>query len=360
MSLDLESMLKAILESQERVISRSSTSCERAYEPTTSLEYQPHGDFGQGHQYRYGERHQPWDLEYEEEEETNFPQDSNEEDITNMLEKLLENQERGRIEMERQLDSLSNKIDANGKTLSSRLDRVVAHVKSFNNNISHVIEDQEESATPLHNANTYEAHTTYMECDFEEDAQLEDDFQHEAEEPIYKFKSLSECMVDENLIIRSEEQTKTMTFMSHYANIDEEEVGFVENTLEDLGDENLVVECVEETKESLVFINEFLSEEETRVIPVAKEEAKGEESVENQMNYIKESSEEVQEEESPVEKPFQNHFGILSTKELKRDDPRKIPFEEIRMNEFRGWFYDEYDPGDHGCLDKAFCGPPLA
>ncbi|KAF3511851.1 hypothetical protein F2Q69_00004594 [Brassica cretica] len=129
MSLDLESMLKAILESQERVISRSSTSCERAYEPTTSLEYQPHGDFGQGHQYRYGERHQPWDLEYEEEED-NFPQDSNEEDITNMLEKLLENQERGRIEMERQLDSLSNKIDANGKALSSRLDRVVAHVKS--------------------------------------------------------------------------------------------------------------------------------------------------------------------------------------------------------------------------------------
>ncbi|KAL0854298.1 hypothetical protein Bca101_059450 [Brassica carinata] len=47
-----------------------------------------------------------------------------------------------------------------------------------------------------------------------------------------------------------------------------------------------------------------------------------------------------------MDKPFDYHFGLLSTKELIVDDPRKVPFEEIRINEFRGWFYDEYDPGD--------------
>ena len=57
MSLDLESMFKAILEGQERMISRSSTYCDRAYEPTTQLEYQPHGNLGQESQYGYGERY---------------------------------------------------------------------------------------------------------------------------------------------------------------------------------------------------------------------------------------------------------------------------------------------------------------
>ena len=109
MSFDLESMLKTTMESQEMMIPRSSTSFERAYESTTSLEYQPYGDRGQGNQYRYGEKHQPWDLEYEE-QEANFPQVSNEEKITNMLEKLLENQERRMIEMERQFDSLYQDI----------------------------------------------------------------------------------------------------------------------------------------------------------------------------------------------------------------------------------------------------------
>ena len=66
-----------------------------------------------------------------------------------MLEKLLENQERGKNEMKKQLDPLSTKIDANGKAFSSRLDGVVAHVKSFNNNISQMIEEQEESTTHL-------------------------------------------------------------------------------------------------------------------------------------------------------------------------------------------------------------------
>ncbi|KAF3609191.1 hypothetical protein DY000_02049292 [Brassica cretica] len=96
MSLDLESMIKAILESQERMISRSSTCCERAYEPSTSLEYQPHGDFGQRRQYGYGEGYQPWDIDYEE-QAAKFPQDSSEENITNMPVKLLENQKKGRI-----------------------------------------------------------------------------------------------------------------------------------------------------------------------------------------------------------------------------------------------------------------------
>ncbi|KAF3524656.1 hypothetical protein F2Q69_00047906 [Brassica cretica] len=153
-----------------------------------------------------------------------------------------------------------------------------------------MIEDQEESATPLHNANTYEAHTTYMECDFERDAQLEDKFQQEAEEPIYEFESLSECTVDENHILRSEEQAETVTFMSYYTNIDEDEVRLVENTLEDLGDDILVVECVEETRESLVFINKLTPEEKTHVLPVAKDEAKGEESTENRAICTEESS----------------------------------------------------------------------
>ena len=97
------------------------------------------------------------------------------------------------------------------------------------------------------------------------------------------------------------------------------------------------------------------------VLPVAKEEAKGEESTENRAICTEESSKEVEEEESPVDKSFENKFGIiLSTKELKVDDPKVIPFEKIRMNEFKGWFYDEYDPGDQGCCNKAFCGPSLA
>ena len=198
-----------------------------------------------------------------------------------------------------------------------------------------------------------------MECDFERDAQLEDKFQQEAEEPIYEFESLSECTVDENHILRSEEQAETVTFMSYYTNIDEDEVRLVENTLEDLGDDILVVECVEETRESLVFINKLTPEEKTHVLPVANDEAKGEESTENRAICTEESSKEVEEEESPVDKSFENNFGILSTKELKVDDPKVIPFEEIRMNEFRGWFYDEYDPGDQGCCNKDFCGPSL-
>ena len=95
------------------------------------------------------------------------------------------------------------------------------------------------------------------------------------------------------------------------------------------------------SQESLVLINELLHEEETHVIPLTKEGAKGEESTGNRVIYTEESSKEVQEEESPVDRPFENYFGILSIKELKVDDPRKIPFKEIRMNEFMGWFYDE-------------------
>ena len=129
-----------------------------------------------------------------------------------------------------------------------------------------------------------------MECDFERDAQLEDKFQQEAEEPIYEFESLSECTVDENHILRSEEQAETVTFMSYYTNIDEDEVRLVENTLEDLGDDILVVECVEETRESLVFINKLTPEEKTHVLPVAKDEAKGEESTENRAICTEESS----------------------------------------------------------------------
>ena len=114
-----------------------------------------------------------------------------------------------------------------------------------------------------------------MECDFERDAQLEDKFQQEAEEPIYEFESLSECTVDENHILRSEEQAETVTFMSYYTNIDENEVHLVEDTLEDLGDDILVVECVEETRESLVFIYKLTPEEKNACAPCSQGRSKG-------------------------------------------------------------------------------------
>uniref|UniRef100_A0A1J3JEZ7 Retrotransposon gag domain-containing protein n=1 Tax=Noccaea caerulescens TaxID=107243 RepID=A0A1J3JEZ7_NOCCA len=61
--------------------------------------------------------------------------------------------------------------------------------------------------------------------------------------------------------------------------------------------------------------------------------------------------------EAPFEKieypyvplPYEPNFpfaGVISANEVSLEDPMKPPFEEIRMKEFRGWFYDEYDPGD--------------
>ncbi|KAF3524730.1 hypothetical protein F2Q69_00047907 [Brassica cretica] len=144
----------------------------------------------------------------------------------------------------------------------------------------------------------------------ERDAQLEDKFQQEAEEPIYEFESLSECTVDENHILRSEEQAETVTFMSYYTNIDEDEVRLVENTLEDLGDD--ILPRMKQRVKSLRRIEQS--------------------ALKNRAICTEESSKEVEEEESPVDKSFENNFGILSTKELKVDDPKVIPFEEIRMN----------------------------
>ncbi|KAF2559660.1 hypothetical protein F2Q68_00016595 [Brassica cretica] len=110
---------------------------------------------------------------------------------------------------------LFTKIYANGKALSSRLDGVIAHVKSFNNNISHMIEDQEESIIPLYNINTYEEHTMDMEIDVEEDVQIKDGFQQEAEDSIHELEVLLGCMVDEKLVIRYEEQVEPIAFMGY-------------------------------------------------------------------------------------------------------------------------------------------------
>ena len=345
MSLDLESMFKAILESQERMISRSSTYCDRAYEPTTQLEYQPHGNLGQESQYGYGERYQPWALEYEE-QEVKSPQASNEEHITNMLEKLLENQERGRLEIQSQMSSLSTKVDAHGKTLSSRMDETITHVKSINNKLSHIIEDQEESITPLYNTNTCEECSMDMEIDVEEDMHLKDGFQQEAENSIHELDLLLGCMVDENLGQRYEEQVEPAPFKSNSTRSKDEELSLVGRIFEDLCDDGLVVECIEEIREISLVMDEFSIKEETHVKFTSKEGTRGDESRENQVIHIEESLKDMHQEDSPMDKPFAYHFGILSTKELIVDDPRKVPFEEIRMNEFRGWFYDEYDPGD--------------
>ena len=248
--------------------------------------------------------------------------------------------------MEKQLDSLSTKIDANGKALSSRLDGVVAHVKPFNNNISHMIEDQEESTTPLYNTNTYEEYTMDMEIDVEEDVQIKDGFQQEAEKSIHELEVLLGCMADEKLVIRYEEQNEPIASMGYSTRSNDKEVSLVERSLEDLCGDGLIVECMKKTREISFVMDEFSTKEEMHVKLISKKRTRGEESKENQVINIEESPKEVQEEGFPMDKPFDKHLGILSTKKLIVDDPRKIPFEDIRMNEFRGWFKDEYDPGD--------------
>ncbi|KAF3536862.1 hypothetical protein F2Q69_00024429 [Brassica cretica] len=106
-------------------------------------------------------------------------------------------------------------------------------------------------------------------------------------------------------------------------------------------------------------MDEFSTKEEMHVKLTSKKGTRGEESKENQVLHIEESPKGVQEVGFPMDKPFDKHLGILSTKKLIVDDPRKIPFEEIRMNEFRGWFYDEYDPGDLGFSKKVYMGQEL-
>ena len=46
-----------------------------------------------------------------------------------------------------------------------------------------------------------------------------------------------------------------------------------------------------------------------------------------------------------VDSMLDKKLGI-TTNYLSIAEPRKILSEQIRMKEFRGWFYDEYDPGD--------------
>ncbi|KAF3607082.1 hypothetical protein DY000_02048961 [Brassica cretica] len=103
---------------------------------------------------------------------------------------------------------------------------------------------------------------------------------------------------------------------------------------------------MKKTREISLVMDKFSTKEEMHVKLTSKKRTRGEESKENQVIHIEEYPKEVQEEDFPMDNPFDKHLGILSTKKLIVDDPRKIPFEEIRMNEFRGWFYDEYDPGD--------------
>lgn len=84
--------------------------------------------------------------------------------MSNMLNKLLEDQERRENEMKRQIDSLSTKIDGNNKALSSKFDGVIIHVKSINNKLTQMIED-------------CEAHTMDLEGDVEEDVQIKNETQ---------------------------------------------------------------------------------------------------------------------------------------------------------------------------------------
>lgn len=91
-----------------------------------------------------------------------------------MIMQLLERQER-------QFDSLSATIDAIDKDLCSKTSRVITHAESNNNKITQGTEGQIEECIPLYNNNSYGAHTTYMECDYEED-----EIQQEAEESMHE------------------------------------------------------------------------------------------------------------------------------------------------------------------------------
>lgn len=93
-----------------------------------------------------------------------------------------------------------------------------------------------------------------------------------------------------------------------------EEVSLVGRVFEDLCEEGLIVECMDEIKDTSLVMNEFSTKEEMHVKLTSKKRTKGEEYKENQVIYIEKSPEEVQEEDSPMNKPFNNHFGILSTK----------------------------------------------
>ena len=142
--------------------------------------------------------------------------------------------------------------------------------------------------------------------------------------------------------------------MGYSTRSNDKEVGLVERSLEDLCGDGLIVECMKKTREISLVMDEFSTKDEMHVKLIAKKGTGGEESKENQVIHIEESLKEVQEEGFPMDKPFDKHLGILSTKKLIVDDPRKVTFEEIRMNEFRGWFYDEYDPGDPSFGKRVF------
>ncbi|KAG7599418.1 hypothetical protein ISN44_As06g036010 [Arabidopsis suecica] len=289
MSSYMNSMLKLILEEQERGIVWSPTSYQGAYEPSTSREYQPNGNYAQGNQCGYGERFQSSEMNCYYGALYSSPI-SNEEENYNLLKLILEEQEK----YNESLRMIDTEIGA--WTPGSRVFEAT-HVEPINNNLTRWIEEQEEECIPLSETKTKEVLPNDIGEVFEENAQIKDEFLREAKESIREFELLLEYTVDENLVVRYKEQVEPVAILSYSTKSNEKRLGVVGITFEDPCEGVLVFEYMVRKHLGTISTNEVSIDE-------------------------------------------------VSIVEVSIDEPRKILFEEIRMKKFRGWYYDEYDPGD--------------
>ncbi|CAL9224156.1 unnamed protein product, partial [Arabidopsis halleri] len=279
MSSYMNSMLKLILEEQERGIVWNPTSYQGAYETSTSREYQPDGNNAQGNQCGYGERYQSSEMDYDYGALYSSPI-SNEEENYNLLKLILEEQEK----YNESLRMIDTEIGA--WTQGSRVFETT-HVEPINTNLTRWIEVQEEECIPLSETKTKEVLPNDIEEVFEENAQIKDEFLQEAKASIREFELLLECTVDENLVVKYEEQVEPVAILSYSTKSNEKRLGVVGKIIEDPCEGVLVFEYM-----------------------------------------------------------VRKHLGTISTNEVSIDEPKKVLFEEIRMKKFRGWYYDEYDPCD--------------
>ena len=92
-------------------------------------------------------------------EESHTSPSYNEENVHNLFKLMLERSERMTEGIEPMAHANNKMAERYGKPLC-------------NNSLTQETEEQEEESIPSYNNNSCEAHTTYMECDFERDAQL--------------------------------------------------------------------------------------------------------------------------------------------------------------------------------------------
>ncbi|KAG7542905.1 hypothetical protein ISN45_Aa07g028450 [Arabidopsis thaliana x Arabidopsis arenosa] len=255
-------------------------------------------------------------------------------------------------------------------------------------------EEEEEECIPPSEEKTNKVLFSDIEDVFKENAQIKDEFLQEAKESIRKFELLLECTVDENLVVRYEEPTKEFEFLR----------GCMVDEMDALADEILEEITLEDLHQSSLMVNQEEFGVLANVIEVEEvtnndDASNGKTSIDKNWSelkaskvYLKPLPKELRYEflgtiftyplkinpeivcvvgkplddpcdgvlvvvGKPLDDPcddvldveymVENHdLGVISTNELSIFEPRKILFEEIRMNIFRGWFYDEYDPGD--------------